>query len=127
MSDGMRVYLAGGMKSGWQDKVIAAVPGPQFFDPRNHGLESAPELYTMWDLQRVLAADLIFAYLEESNTGAFGIGVEAGAAFTKGTPVILVDELPDMPRFGMLRSIATATLADLDEGIDVLANMVRGF
>jgi nucleoside 2-deoxyribosyltransferase len=86
-----KVYLAGGMRSGWQETVMAACPGVEWLDPRTHGLRD-PKEYTAWDLQAVRDADVVFAYLEKSNPYGFNLAFEVGYAHALGKPIIFVDE-----------------------------------
>ena len=64
----IKVYLAGGFHSGWQDLVKARTSNLGFFDPREYKLDTA-ELYTAWDLNAIRESDWVFAYLEKSNPG----------------------------------------------------------
>lgn len=87
----LKVYLAGGMKSGWQDEVIHKVPDCIFLDPRSHGLIDENQ-YTRWDLEAIQASNLVFAYLEKTNPGGYALALELGYAKALGKPIILVDE-----------------------------------
>ena len=69
----MKVYLSGGMRSGWQDKVIAECPGLEFIDPRDHGLHSSMEY-----MLSVRRCDILFAYLEKDNPSGLGLALEVG-------------------------------------------------
>ncbi len=75
----LRVYLAGGFQSGWQDTVMQAVPSLDYLDPRSHGLKSKTE-YTAWDLEAVRRSDCVFAYLEATNPGGYALALEVGFA-----------------------------------------------
>ena len=68
----MKIYLAGGMKSDWQDIVINACPEHTYFDPRKHGL-SNPVDYTKLDLDHIIEADIIFACFTNDNPSGFGM------------------------------------------------------
>jgi len=62
-----KVYLAGGMTGGWQQKVIESCQGFTFFNPCDHG-QGEPALYTAWDLHFVRQCDIVFAYISEDNS-----------------------------------------------------------
>lgn len=116
----MHVYLAGGFKSGWQDTVMAACPGPTYLDPRAHGLADPTE-YTEWDLRAVKTSDLVFAYLEATNPAGHNLAFEVGYAVAHGTPVLFVDEkagrggIPDTAT-SMLRAAATEWFYSAEPG-----------
>lgn len=106
----MKIYLAGDMKSGWQDRFAAMLPKDvELIDPRSHGLTDAAQ-YTWWDLEGVARADIIMAYMGPHNPSGFGLCLEAGYAYGLGKPIIFVDEMTVDWRgryFDMLRQIAT--------------------
>lgn len=115
------VYLAGGMRSGWQDEVKADVPELRYLDPRIHGF-TEPKEYTLWDLSAISRSDLLFAYLEKDNPSGVGLALEVGYAKAIGVRVIFVEE-PGNPlqrNFGMVRSESDIALDDLKEGIRIL-------
>ena len=87
----MRVYLAGGFHSGWQDEVKAQVSGVEFLDPRNHKLQSSAE-YTAWDLNAISEYDWLFAFLESSNPSGYALALEIGFAKACAKKILLVDE-----------------------------------
>ncbi|MNR71250.1 Nucleoside 2-deoxyribosyltransferase [compost metagenome] len=103
------VYLAGGMRTNWQDEVIKRVKGAIFLDPRNHGA-SDEDGYTAWDLAAVERSDIIFGFIEKTNPCGAGLAVEFGMAYGMGKRVLYIEE-PDFPHsryFGMVRAIARA-------------------
>lgn len=89
----LRTYLAGGLRSGWQDKWIDDHPGEEFFDPRTLNDGSLP-------MREIVAAetkalrwcDEVFAYLESNNPSGIGLAWECGYAKALGKRVVLVDE-----------------------------------
>jgi nucleoside 2-deoxyribosyltransferase len=87
----MEIYLAGGMKSGWQDELISHFPNIEFLDPRSHGL-TEPKDYTKWDLDAIRECDVIFGYLEESNPTGYNLCFELGYAHALGKKIIWVNE-----------------------------------
>lgn len=83
-----RIYLCGGFRSGWQDKVIKILSDKyDFFDPRNG---SSP--YTFTDLDGIKNSNIILAYLEEDNPGGYAGAFEMGYAYALGKTIILISE-----------------------------------
>lgn len=105
----MKVYLAGDMKSNWQDRLIPLLPaGVEAIDPRKHGLAD-PAAYTQWDLDGVARADAVIVYMDPSNPSGYGLSIEAGYARGLGKRIIFVDQMGADWRskyFEMLRQIA---------------------
>jgi nucleoside 2-deoxyribosyltransferase len=120
----MKIYLAGGMKSDWQDKVKEAVPDNIFFDPREHGLDD-PKEYTKWDLDHVSKSDVVFAVFTLDNPSGFGMCIEIGFAKGLGIPIILVDE-KQLKSWAIVRETANITFYDLCEGISYLSIFIEG-
>ncbi len=95
----MKVYLAGGFRSGWRDTVIAARPDYIYLNPQQHGLTDPGE-YTALDLKAIADSQIIFAYLEADNPGGPNLALEMGFAFGLGASsinslkrtIIFVDE-----------------------------------
>ena len=84
------VYLSGGHRSGWQQKIITDIQGFCFKDPSSHGLTD-PKLYTAWDLEAIRESDIIFAYFESSNPSGYGLNFEIGYAAALGKQIIFID------------------------------------
>lgn len=123
----MRVYLAGGLKSGWQDKVKMQGPDICYLDPSRHKLPSENE-YTAWDLLAIRSADAVFIYFEADNPSGFGLSIEAGFAYALGKVVVYVDEKSQADpeagkRLGMLRTISSVVFDSLDDGIAFLHSL----
>jgi nucleoside 2-deoxyribosyltransferase len=123
----LAVYLAGGMKSGWQDRVIAAHPEMRFLDPRSHGLTTEEE-YTEWDLQAIRLSDVVLAYMDTGNPSGFGLSLEVGYANALGKRILYVceDASPRQKYFGMVRACSDRVLASLDEAIALLGGVWLG-
>ena len=75
-----KVYLAGGFRGGWQDKVIEAFSEPfgawldvEFVDPRKHGLKEEKD-YTEWDLRAIRECDVVFAVIPTFTPRPFVFG-----------------------------------------------------
>lgn len=119
------IYLAGGMRTGWQDTIKATLADLGhpiiWLDPRASGLTD-PAAYTAWDLTAVAKADLVFAFLETENPGGAGLAMECGFAAARNIPYILVDpqERPDSRYYAMCRSASLGNPRTLEEGIAAL-------
>jgi hypothetical protein len=122
----IKVYLAGGMKSSWQQKIINSCNGLnfEFINPQQHGLD-IPSQYTHWDLFGVKNCDILFGYMEEINPSGFGLSAEIGYAKAQGKLIILADE--KSPRderfkrmFAMINNIADVRFDNLYSAIDYL-------
>lgn len=118
----MEIYLAGGMKTGWQDKVIRRCTDLRFIDPRTHGLQQEAE-YTAWDLAAIDRADMVFAYMDTSNPSGFGMSLEVGYAKARGKYIWYVceDDSARQRYFGMVRSCADRLYSSLDKALDDMA------
>jgi Nucleoside 2-deoxyribosyltransferase like len=120
------IYLAGGMKSQWQDRVIAALAHEfAFKDPRSHGL-SDEKAYTEWDLSGIRDSQFVLAYMDTDNPSGFGLSLEVGYAKGIGTCSILYvceDTGARQKYFGMVRSCADFVFASLDDAINFLRRL----
>jgi hypothetical protein len=114
----LNIYLAGGMKTDWQDKVILSYAEHTYFDPRSHGLENPVE-YTKWDMDHVAKADLVFAYFEKTNPLGFAMCAEIGAAYNAGKIIILVDE-KQQKSWDLIRCCCDHVVDNLEDGIAIL-------
>jgi len=118
-----KVYLAGGMKSGWQNTVIKRFQNKfVFFNPMDHKLSESHQ-YTVWDLHYLKKADIILAYLESDNPSGFGLTLEIGYAKSLSKTIILIDEKSNKDKtfekqFKIVRESATIVFDDFDNGLD---------
>ena len=114
-----KVYLSGGMKSNWQDRVMQSCPEFVYFDPRGHGLVD-PKEYTKWDLEHVDKADIVFAFMGIDNPSGFGMCLEIGYAHAKGIPIIFVDETNNK-YFAIVKECCLINETELEGGIMCLS------
>jgi nucleoside 2-deoxyribosyltransferase len=117
----MKVYLAGGFHSGWQDDVKLKLSDFCFFDPRAHHLVDTQQ-YTEWDLGAIRQSDWIFAYLEKQNPGGYALALELGFARALSKKILLVDEKSAEDRsaerrLAMLHVCADVSVASLEEAV----------
>ena len=85
-----KIYLAGGMKSDWQEKVKKVIDA-EFYDPKPKevGKNLTLEEFGTWDLHNIKKCDLVFAYMERTNPSGIGMSVEIGFAKALGKTIIL--------------------------------------
>jgi len=123
----MKIYLAGGMQSGWQEIVKKTVEGHTYYDPCTHGLQEWP-LYSAWDFGMVADCDWVFGYFEKNNPSGFGLVGEMSYGKGLGKRVIFVDEIsavsePHNRRLRLFEWLADAYFTDLQDGLDFLARL----
>lgn len=115
-----KIYLAGGMKSGWQDEVFEKAPEHwEIFDPRSHGLEN-PYNYTQWDLAKIKISNAVLAEMGSDNPSGFGMSLEVGYAHALDKPIVFLDRMLVDWRsryFDMHRIIASDVVSDIDAAI----------
>lgn len=132
-----KLYLAGGMRSGWQDRLIETVQERLplmpviYLDPRQNGTADEAT-YTAWDAAAVELADILFVYLEADNPSGAGLALEIGIAEgmkragAKPKTIIFVCE-PDHPHFryfGMARVCSDFVYKDLRDGVTQLISVL---
>lgn len=121
----VKVYLAGGMKSGWQDNIIERFKNKLFFfNPIDHKLDKSKE-YTVWDLHFVKESDILFAYMEKDNPSGFGLTLEIGFAKALNKTIILVDErskndIQFSNYFKIVRESASVVFEDFQSGLNYI-------
>jgi hypothetical protein len=118
------VYLAGGMRGNWREKVKNEMPQLIYLDPCSHGLSDAVQ-YSAWDKQAVERCDMVFAYLEKDNPSGIGMCVEIGLCLGLYKPVIFVNEKKDrywdiVDQFVETSPWPSRLLTNLDDGISAL-------
>ncbi len=120
-----KVYLAGGMRSNWQDAVKRALPGCIYLDPRDHHFKAEAD-YTAWDLAAVDACDIVLGFVEKSNPSAAGLALEFGYAAAQGKTMLYVEELefPFTRYFGMVRAVADLAVNDMPTALRHLAQLL---
>jgi nucleoside 2-deoxyribosyltransferase len=121
------VYLAGGHRNPWRQRVVAEVTAFRYRDPSAHGIKEA-RAYTAWDLEAVKSSDILFAYFEAGNPSGYGLALEVGYAAALGKHIIFVDEKSEAePSVGRYLNIVKETsdvhFKTLEEGIDYLRRL----
>jgi len=123
------VYLAGGMRSSWQERAVGALGEyARLLDPREHQLD-APTEFTRVDLDAIDASQMVFAYLETSNPGGYALAFELGYAKARGQIVVLVDEKRSDPEHERAMRLVAAAVdvqaGTLDEGLEKARQILR--
>jgi nucleoside 2-deoxyribosyltransferase len=115
------IYLAGGMKSEWQDYVISRLPEHSFIDPRSHGLKDEKD-YTAWDLLGIRECSLLLAYMDSENPSGFGLSLEVGYAKALGKTIYYVceDATARQKYFGMVRACSDRVFTSLNDAISAV-------
>ena len=119
MQHSVKIYLAGGFRSGWQSAVKEALPNCEFHDPSLHNLQDS-KAYTEWDLAAVRESDIVLANMEQSNPGGFSLALEVGYAKALGKKIVFVDQTldPTLNRyFEMVRQVSDVVFTDLQKAI----------
>lgn len=120
-----KVYLAGGMRSGWQNKV-KEIKGLEFYDPtpKESSVKMSIDQYGTWDLHFVKQSDIVFVYIERTNPSGIGAAIESGYAKGLGKTVILVleegNETINDRYLAFFNKIADVSFNRLEEGIEYL-------
>lgn len=124
------VYLAGGFKSDWANKVKECSDKFNWINPKEKEYKNGERVimnvdeYGKWDLHYIKQSDIVFVYVEKENTSCIGLCVEAGFAKGLAKTVILVLE----PNHETIRDsylsfvtqVADITFDNLEEGINYL-------
>lgn len=120
-----KIYLAGGFKGGWHQKVINAL-GDNFicFNPQAHQLDDADK-YTSWDLYHVERCDILLGFMKEDNPSGYGLALEIGYAKSKNKLIILIDERSKVDKefrryFLICHNSSNIVLESLEEAIDFI-------
>lgn len=131
----MNVYLAGGMRSEWQDKVTASLHFSNvyadFFDPSKvrkvqafEQISKESRSYTTRDLFKLRNCDIVFVFIEKDNPACIGLAAEVGFARALNKVIITVFEsgrevIPDR-YFDMIKEMSDAVTDTLEDGIKYL-------
>jgi len=120
------VYLAGGMRSDWREKVKRRCDGMSFISPydKEKSYNMSLEEYGTWDIHFLRKVDIVFGYMERSNPSGIGMACELGYAHGRDKTVILVlEEESDHFEDRYLRfmeKVSSITFSKLNEGIQFL-------
>lgn len=118
------IYLAGGLRSGWQKQVHASLKSWSILDPSTHGLDD-PQDFARWDLEAIRRSDYILAYMEASNPGGYALALEIGFAKALEKKIFLVEEHPNddrRRRFAMIRAVVDRFFPTLADALEFCRN-----
>ncbi len=120
----MKVYLAGGMRTEWRERVKRTVQDVSFLDPTMHGLTD-PKEYTAWDIAAITKSDFVLAYFEATNPIGFNLAFELGIAYQLKKPIILVNErFVDNTRPISMLCETCITVTTLEAGMNALQDLI---
>lgn len=92
--DKLKIYLAGGMRTTWQQRVIDTCPEHIYYNPQanySNGNDTLQK-YGAWDLSHIKMSDMVIGYMEKTHPSGFGLACELGYAKGLGKTVILCIE-----------------------------------
>lgn len=121
----MKVYLAGGFRGDWQERVVTYCHNLEFFNPKEKEKERNLTLseYGTWDLHYIKKCDIVFAYFERTNPSGVGLSCEIGYAKALGKTVILCLETGnERDRYNAFTKLmADIVFDDIDGAIEYLS------
>ena len=124
------VYLAGGFKSNWAERVKKCSENFNWVNPKEKEYKNGERVvmnvneYGKWDLHYIKKSDIVFVYIEKENTSCIGLCVEAGFAKGLGKTVILVIEpnhetIKDV-YLSFVTQVSDITFDNLEDGVNYL-------
>lgn len=127
---GQKVYLAGGFKSDWSERVKKCSGDFIFINPKDKEFINGARVimnvneYGKWDLHHIKQADIVFVYVERTNTSCIGLCCEAGFAKGLGKTVITVlepnHETIKDAYLTFITQVSDIVFTTLESGIDYL-------
>jgi nucleoside 2-deoxyribosyltransferase len=126
----MRVYLAGGLQTDWQEKAARLlrhkysnidILDPKSLQPRNLPIEEIADIERNW----IISADIVLAFLEEDNPLPMGLCAELGFAHALGKPTLLVDGYNNKKSRWLAQFTKCLVFTNLEEAINSLAKSHR--
>lgn len=124
------VYLAGGFKSDWANKVKQSSKNFKWINPKDKEYKNGERIvmdvneYGKWDLHFIKQSDIVFVYVEKSNTSCIGLCCEAGFAKGLGKTVIVVlepnHETIKDSYLSFITQVADIVFQDLESGVNYL-------
>lgn len=120
-----KVYLAGGIRSGWQNNM-PKINGVEYFDPSKKESDKSLTLseFGTWDLHFIKESNIVFAYMEKTNPSGIGMAVEIGYAKALGKTVILCIEPNNdtikQHRLDFMKKVSDVVYETFDEAVNYL-------
>lgn len=125
------MYLAGGMSSGWQDKVKERLKHlVRFYDPRTDSNQNCLADLTVADRDNAIACDYMLAYFEKDHPSGLGMCAEIGMAAASGVlqdknvRIYFVDEHAHI--HGFVAALCFRIYTDLDAALDRIEKDLKG-
>jgi len=121
----MRVYLAGGLQTNWQEEAIRLFrdkdPEIDILDPRslksrNLTIEEIADIERDW----IFNTDIVLAFLEKDNPLPIGLSAELGFAHALGKGTLLVDEYNNKKSKWLAHFTKCCVYPKLEEAINAL-------
>lgn len=130
MTNKQKVYLAGGFKSDWANQVKNASDKFSWINPKEKEFKNGERVvmdvkeYGAWDLHFIKQSDIVFVYVERTNTSCIGLCCEAGYAKGLGKTVITVlepnHETIKDAYLSFITQVSDITFDNLNDGIEYL-------
>lgn len=123
----MRVYLAGGLQTNWQEKAARLLqhnnPGINVLDPKSLKSRNLP-IEEIADIERdwIVTSDIVLAFLEADNPLPMGLCAELGFAHALGKQTLLVDEYNNQKSRWLAQFTKCQVYTNLEDAINSLAN-----
>ena len=113
----MKIYLAGGFYSNWQDSVKQGAPQHEYFNPETDSPQNAIIDYVPVDLGGIRWCDILFA--RQDNYPKYGgLAAEMGYAYALGKIIIYVAVREEVE--GFLAGLSKYIYTTLEAGIERL-------
>jgi len=119
----MKIYLSGGMYTGWQDNM-PKIEGVSYFDPREHSQQNVSAIrFVEDDLTAIRNCDLVFCYIEQTNPMPLGAAWECAVASENSIPIITVWEKSYIDPFFACNSLYL--YSNLEDGVIRLTKFLK--
>jgi nucleoside 2-deoxyribosyltransferase len=132
-----KIYLAGGFKSDWAklvedgcNRYLKMSDRLDFINPKKKEYKNGERIvmnvneYGKWDLHFIKQCDIVFVYVEITNTSCIGLCCEAGYAKGLGKTVITVlepnHETIKDAYLSFITQVSDIVFEDLESGINYL-------
>lgn len=130
-----KVYLAGGFRSDWAKQVMYSSNNFIWINPKDKEFNNGERIvmnvdeYGKWDLHFIKQCDILFVYVERTNTSCIGLCCEAGFAKGLGKTVITVlepnHETIKDAYLSFITQVSDIVFETLTEGVDYLKSFGR--
>ena len=122
----MKVYLAGGFKTNWQEKV-KEIKSLECISPKDKENKAMSlKEYGTWDLHYIKNCDIVFAYMERTNPSGIGLACEIGYAYGIGKTVITVlekdNQFHEDRYMSFIEKVSHIVFETFEEGLEYLKN-----